>query len=937
MKYSFKELVDVEKLQGLTNELYLAAAIPSAIISIEGEILTSSEWQRICGDFHRKHPQTEKECIKSDVGIREELDNGKPFVIYKCPRGLYDASAPIVIAGEHVASVFAGQVFLDPPDETTEKEFRQQAREFGFDETDYIKAFWEVPVIPKDRFKAALSFLSNLSKIIADMGLVRLRELEAMGALQESEEKFKSLANNINVGVYRNTLGPEGRFIEANPAIVKMFGFEGREEFLKRNVSELYQNPGDRSAYNEKLLKEGAVRNEELQLRKKDGTSFIGSISAVIVKDKEGNPKYYDGVIEDITERKRTEEALRENEEKYRHLFESAMVGIYRTRIEDGKFLAANQVLAEMLGYRTVDALISEYVTSEHYKDADRRELLLAQLASVGRVDEFEIEMERADGSSIQFAISATVYPDRGYLEGVVVDITDRVEAETALRESEKRFRTLVENSPDLLYRTDITGAIEYVSPSAYRLSGYTVEEAIGMKMAEEVYAYPEERETFLKKLMEKGFVKNFQARLKRKDGSIWWASTNAHFLKDKDGNVQGVEGVTRDVSELMDAEEEKKRLRSQLQQSQKFEAIATLAGGVAHDFNNLLMGIQGRASLMRMDLDRRHPHSDHIHAIEEYIQSATDLTKQLLGFARGGKYEVKPSDVNELVLHSSALFGRTRKEIKIHTKLSRSTPVAEVDHRQIEQVLLNLYVNAWQAMPDGGELYLETKEVTLDHAYCESHHMKAGDYIKVSVTDTGIGMDDDTRRRVFDPFFTTKEKSRGTGLGLASAYGIMKNHDGIITVYSEAGHGTTFNLYLPLSRKSVYREVRLEDRIKKGTETILLIDDEEMIIDVGQAMLEKLGYRVLVANSGEEGVETVKQMGAEIDLVILDLIMPGMDGGKTFDCIRDMRPEIPVVLSSGYAINGHATEIIQRGCNGFIQKPFNISELSQKIRNVLV
>ncbi len=378
------------------------------------------------------------------------------------------------------------------------------------------------------------------------------------------------------------------------------------------------------------------------------------------------------------------------------------------------------------------------------------------------------------------------------------------------------------------------------------------------------------------------------------------------------------------------------KKMESQLQQAHKFEAIGTLAGGIAHDFNNLLMGIQGRASLMSVDLDPSHPHSEHVSAIEEYIRSATDLTKQLLGFARGGKYEVKPTDTNQLVLNSATMFGRTKKEIRIHTKLQNPPPVVAADRRQIEQVLLNLYVNAWQAMPDGGELYLETTIITLDEAYCKPYQAKPGSYAKVSVTDTGIGMDKSIRQQIFDPFFTTKEKSRGTGLGLASAYGVIKNHAGIITVYSKVGQGTTFNIYLPVTEKAVYRDVPTETGFVTGLETVLLVDDEEMIIDVSKAMLEKLGYRVVVAKGGAQAVDTVKMKGDAIDLVIIDLIMPGMDGGKAFDRIREIQPAMPVILSSGYSLNGQANDIMQRGCNGFIQKPFNISELSQKVRKIL-
>ena len=296
----------------------------------------------------------------------------------------------------------------------------------------------------------------------------------------------------------------------------------------------------------------------------------------------------------------------------------------------------------------------------------------------------------------------------------------------------------------------------------------------------------------------------------------------------------------------------------------------------------------------------------------------------------------MQPININELLLESSTMFGRTKKEIRIHTKLQDPPPVVAVDRRQIEQVLLNLYINAWQAMPDGGELYLETKIVTLDDAYCKPHQVKPGIYARISVTDTGTGMDEPVCQRIFDPFFTTKEKARGTGLGLSSAYGIIKNHAGIIAVYSEPGQGTTFNIYLPVSHAEAYRDIPTETKLVKGSEIVLLVDDEDMIINVARAMLEKLGYSVLVAKDGKQAVDIIKSKGSEIDLVILDLIMPGIKGGKTFDLIREIQPAIPVILSSGYSLNGQANDIMQRGCNGFIQKPFNISELSQKIRKIL-
>ena len=515
-------------------------------------------------------------------------------------------------------------------------------------------------------------------------------------------------------------------------------------------------------------------------------------------------------------------------------------------------------------------------------------------------------------------------------LIAIVTDISERRRTEDALRESEEKFRLTFSSSPDAvnINRLD-DGLYVDINEGFTRATGYTREDIIGRTSLEvNIWQDPADRGKLVQGLLENGFFDNLEARFQRKDGSLITGLMSARVISLK--GTAHIISITRDITE-------RKLIEEKLQQAQKSEAIGTLAGGIAHDFNNLLMGIQGRASLMSLDLDTSHPHWEHIHAIEDYIRSASSLTKQLLGFASGGKYEVRPIDMNELVRSSSDMFGRTKKEIRIHTKCQKSPMVVEADRGQIEQVLLNMYVNAWQAMPPaGGELYLETKIVTLEETTCKPYQTEPGCYVKISVTDTGTGMDETTRLKIFDPFFTTKGKSRGTGLGLASAYGIIKNHGGMITVYSEIGHGTTFNIYLPVSGKEAHQETPHEGRLVKGSATILLVDDEEMIIDVGRAMLERLGYRVLVSRAGQEAVKTIADEGNEIDLVILDLIMPGMDGGKTFDRIREIRPGMPVLLSSGYAINGQAHEIIARGCNGFIQKPYSISDLSNKVRNVL-
>jgi CheY-like chemotaxis protein len=281
-------------------------------------------------------------------------------------------------------------------------------------------------------------------------------------------------------------------------------------------------------------------------------------------------------------------------------------------------------------------------------------------------------------------------------------------------------------------------------------------------------------------------------------------------------------------------------------------------------------------------------------------------------------------------------MFGRTKKEISIHASFQSDLWPVEADGGQIEQVLLNLYVNAWQAMPGGGSLFLETKNVVLDRQYRKPFCVQPGKYAKISVTDTGVGMDEKTRKRIFEPFFTTKEMGRGTGLGLATAYGIIKGHGGIINVYSEKGHGATFTIYLPASDKRIEEEKKSPAELIKGRGTVLLVDDEEVILDVNRMVLQKLGYKALLAHNGQEAVDIFRAQKESIDLIILDMIMPGMEGGKAFDLLQGIQADVKIILSSGYSINDEVNRMMERGCKGFLQKPFDIGEFSRKLRDVL-
>jgi CheY-like chemotaxis protein len=349
-------------------------------------------------------------------------------------------------------------------------------------------------------------------------------------------------------------------------------------------------------------------------------------------------------------------------------------------------------------------------------------------------------------------------------------------------------------------------------------------------------------------------------------------------------------------------------------------------------------MAIQGNISLLLLNKEAHHRDTTYLKNIEKAVQRASELTRQIVGFARGGKYEVRITDLNQVLAKTADMFGRSKKEITVHTHLQRDVWTVEADQSQIEQVLLGMFVNAWQAMPEGGELRLSTSNAIIDPQDPQKPpDAAAGRYAAISIADTGTGMEAEVQARIFEPFFTTKTGSQATGLGLSSAFGIIKNHRGFITVQSQPGRGSIFRIYLPAADQEARTALPTDGRpAQKSAYTILLVEDEEIVADIGRQMLERLGHRVLLARSGDKALALYQTHQGEIDLVILDMIMPGMGGGTVFDRLRAINPEATVLLSSGYSLNGQALDILKRGCKGFIQKPFNLEQLQQKINEIL-
>jgi two-component system cell cycle sensor histidine kinase/response regulator CckA len=786
------------------------------------------------------------------------------------------------------------------------------------------------------------------------------------------EERYRRL---VDLSPDLILLHSQGNYIYVNPAGIKTLGASGPEELIGKAVSEtIHPDYREIEKGRIKQLMEGKpipfIEEKYLRL---DGTAVELEVAAAPLVFQ-GRPTVL-VVGRDITERKLAQEALRKTEEKYRSIFETTGAG---TMIIEENLIVSlvNSEFERLSGYpkeevegkkRWIDFFLEDDL--KKLKEYHRLRTIspdwaprscegqfltksgkaLEVLFTVGMIPGTKksvgsfldiTHLKRAEEAIRRLAHENDIMADISRIISSTLNIEEVYErfaqevrkliqrAEEALRASEEKYRLLVENAIEAIFVVQ-DETIKFPNRRTLSLLGYSAEELSQIPFSRLIHSDDQEAgmDRYRRRVQGEEMASNQSYRCLNKAGEEVWVQINSVPIS--------WEGGPATLNFLRDVTREKK-LEAQFRNAQKMEAIGTLAGGIAHDFNNILMGIQGYVSLVLCDLDPGHPHHENLKKIEEQVKNAANLAGQLLAFARKGKYEVKPSDLNKIIERSSSMFERTKKEIKIYRRYEKSIWVVEVDQTQIEQVLLNLFVNAWQAMPEGGNLFLETKNVSLGPDYIRPFALQAGDYVRISVADTGIGMDKETRQRIFEPFFTTKEMGRGTGLGLAAVYGIIKNHGGFINVYSEIGHGTTFNIYLPASERAMPTETMVSGEIQGGTETIFLVDDESTILEVMEKALTLSGYKVILAQGGEEAVEVYKKEKDRIDLVLLDMIMPGMSGGKVFDLLREMNPGVKVILSSGYSMGGEASKILARGCKGFMQKPFGIKELSQKIREVL-
>jgi PAS domain S-box-containing protein len=548
-----------------------------------------------------------------------------------------------------------------------------------------------------------------------------------------------------------------------------------------------------------------------------------------------------------------------------------------------------------------------------------------------GRAHRLEYRLE-LEGTEVWFDGSVAPLSQNSVI-WIARDITERKRAEAELRQSEERYRDLVENAHDIIYSHDLEGNYTSMNKAAELITGYTPEEALCMNLSQMMPAeyLPTAQEMVARKLAGEK-VTAYETELIAKDGHRVAVEANTKLVF-QNGLPVGVQGIARDVTH-------RKNLEDQLRQSQKLEGIGQLAGGIAHDFNNLLTAINGYSSLALQRIEGNPSVRIYLEEIKKAGDRAANLTRQLLAFGRKQILQPLPLNLNDIVTDMSKMLRRLiGEDIDLTAKLDPELQKIQADPGQVEQVLVNLIVNARDAMPQGGKLTIETTNVELDREYASTHvGANPGAYVVLAVSDTGTGMNEQVRQQIFEPFFTTKEKGKGTGLGLSTVYGVVKQSGGNIWVYSEPNHGTTFKVYLPaLASASSSSEPKAADSpVPRGSETVLLVEDEEVVRGLARQILEEAGYRVLVAQQGEEAVRFCNEHANEIHLLLTDVVMPGAGGKVVADRLSAMRPGIKVLFMSGYTDEAIVHHGVLDSNVEFIQKPFTPLGLSKKVREVL-
>jgi PAS domain S-box-containing protein len=676
-----------------------------------------------------------------------------------------------------------------------------------------------------------------------------------------------------------------------------------------------------------------------------DHVHFSGVISSIIIPVIIAPPLayFFAGTVVKLYH---SQASLQENEEKYRTILDNIEDGYFEVDLK-GDFTFFNNSVCRILGYSPLEMV---GMNNRQYMDEKNAKKVFETFNRVYRTGKpakgFDWEVIRADGSKGHVDASVTLITDeagnRIGFRGIVRDITERKQAEKDLRESEEKYRQLVNYAPAGIYEVDfVKGKLASANDVMSEYTGYSKDELLKMSAPDFLTRESQKQmaDRIARLIKGKKIYGSAEYKARAKDGREFWMLVNARYFYDKYGKLKSAMVVAHDITDRKRALEEKSRLEDRLQQAQKMEAIGTLAGGIAHDFNNILSVIIGYTELILMSGNVDAEVKQNLKEIFNASKHARDMVKQILAFSRQSKQERKPIQVAHIVKEAiKMLRASLPTTILIQQQIEKDTGIIEADPTQIHQVLMNLCTNAAHAMNGkDGVMQISLSNVELDHAALEmAPDLKPGSYLKLSVSDTGHGIAPDAYEKIFDPYFTTKKKEEGTGLGLAVVQGIVKSHNGAVTVESEVGKGTTFHVYLPVIMRKLTAEEEISTPLPMGHECILFVDDEQPLVEIGKQMLQRLGYTVATRTSSVEALELFKANPDRFDLIITDIVMPNMTGEKLAEKMMDIRSDIPVILCTGYSekiTRKHASDM---GIQSFLMKPLVMRDLATTVRQAL-